>query len=117
MSKNDLNGDALERQLEGLRAKADAYHRLSLLARELVQDLSIATKADEAARSHEEAMYERARWHARDLAIACGHSGVAECVLYEMDVDDQLVLPTELKEAIRRWHTLSRFRPNRETPV
>lgn len=113
MPKSDLIGDALERQLEGMQAKADAYHRLALLARELVQDLSIATKAEQAAKAYEAAMYEKARWHARDLALACGQLGVAECVLYEVEVDDQLDLPTELKEAIRRWRTLTHCRPSR----
>ena len=117
MSMSDFVSNTFEGNLAAMRAKADAYHHLARLARELLQDLSLANKADEAARSYEAALYERARWHARDLALSYGLPEVAERILYEVEIDGQVLLPVDLKAAIRRWRALVLFRPSRETPV
>jgi hypothetical protein len=117
MSKSDVTRDAFERTLEEMQAKANTYHDLAHLARHLVQDLSLARQAEEGARAYESAMYERARWFARDAAVAAGHLQVAERLVHEVEVDDELALPPQLKEAIRRWRALAHFRPSREMPV
>lgn len=114
MPTNALVEDAFEKNLAEMLAKADAYRRLGALALESVQDRSMAARAEESAKAYEGAAYEKAKWNARNMAIARGYPAIADRILHGMEVTIQPDLPPELERAICQWRSLVRVRPWRE---